>query len=180
MQAPMSSEVLQGHRPGENAGHFEGHAGPCAEQHCNPRRRAEAAFARIAATRMAGAPTCNAALQVELVDVLRWQDEWLGVLITPWAINLLLLPGGGRNFRALWPGDTQWWQFPSGAYEFLGNRERELGAYQVRALFSPALEFATQDAAREAARAALMALFSSAQSPLSHGVGSTEQEGNAA
>ena len=127
--------------------------------HRNPRARVEAAFSHIARTRMADVPVCNPALHVETVGFQRWQDEWLGILVTPWALNLMLLPGGGGVFRALWPGDSQWWQFPSGAYEFLGNREPGLGPYQVCSLFSPVFEFATQDAARDTAHAALAALF---------------------
>jgi [NiFe] hydrogenase assembly HybE family chaperone len=136
-----------------------GSPGAAFGHHRNPRVRVEAEFSRIARTRMAGVPICNPALQVETIGFQRWQDEWLGILITPWALNLMLLPGGGDAFRALWPGDSQWWQFPSGAYEFLGNREPGLGPYQVCSLFSPVFEFATQDAARDTARAALAALF---------------------
>lgn len=140
-------------------------AGMAGDERLNPRRRVEATFERMARTRMSGAAVCNPALQVELVCVRRWQDEWLGVLITPWAINLILMPGGGRAFRALWPGDTQWWRFPSGAFEFLGNREHGLGAYQMHTLYAPALQFMTQEAARQAAHGAMEALFEPAGRP---------------
>lgn len=160
----MSAQVPQGRPFAGRTGDLEAVADGGTERHLNPRCRIEAVFTRIAATRMAGAPVCNPALEVEMVGVRRWQDEWLGALITPWAINLMLLPGGGRRFRALWPGDTQWWQFPAGAYEFLGNREPGLGAYQVHSLFSPARDFVSQDLARTAARSALEALFEPAGS----------------
>jgi len=144
------------HPPGREApDELAGDAGP----HRNPHGRVEAAFARIARTRMADVPVCNPALRVEAVGFQRWQDEWLCILITPWALNLMLLPGGGSAFRAIWPGDSQWWQFPSGAYEFLGNREPGLGPYQMCSLFSPVFEFASQEAARDTARAALAALL---------------------
>lgn len=170
----MNREVTQGRDVPGGVGDVHIRAG--AERHLNPRRRIETVFARIAATRMAGAPVCNPALAVEMVDVRRWQDEWLGALITPWAISLMLLPGGGRRFRALWPGDTQWWQFPAGAYEFLGSREPDLGAYQVRSLFSPALDFTSQEVARTAARGALDALFDPAE-PASTGAARGRGEG---
>ena len=148
------------HPPGREApDELSADAGP----HRNPHGRVEAAFARIARTRMADVPMCNAALRVEAVGFQRWQDEWLCILITPWALNLMLLPGGGSAFRAIWPGDSQWWQFPSGAYEFLGNREPGLGPYQMCSLFSPVFEFASQEAARETARAALAALLEPAR-----------------
>jgi len=148
------------HPPGREApDELAGDAGP----HRNPHGRVEAAFARIARTRMADVPMCNPALHVEAIGFQRWQDEWLCILITPWALNLMLLPGGGSAFRAIWPGDSQWWQFPSGAYEFLGNREPGLGPYQMCSLFSPVFEFASQEAARETARAALAALLEPAR-----------------
>lgn len=125
----------------------------------DPVSRLERAFAAIAATRMAGLPLCNPALAVEACGFRPWNGLWLGVLVTPWAINLMLLPGGNPAFRRLAADQRQTWAFPSGAYAFHGAEEAGLGAYQSCSLFSPAFEFPCQDEARAAAAAALSALL---------------------
>lgn len=125
----------------------------------NPAPQLEAVFRRIADTRMAGLPFVNPALRVEAVGFRQWQGVWLGVLVTPWSINLLLLPAGGDAFRVLRNADMQVWQFPCGGYEFLGGHEEGVGHYQMCSLFSPALEFATHADAVATANAALDALF---------------------
>lgn len=124
----------------------------------DPASQVERAFAAIAATRMAGLPLCNPALAVEACGFRPWNGLWLGVLVTPWAINLMLLPDGNPAFRRLGADQRQTWAFPSGGYDFLGAEEDGLGAYQTCSLFSPVFEFACQDEAREAAQAALHAL----------------------
>ena len=41
---------------------------------------------------MAGVPMLNPALRVQAVGFRHWQSHWLGVLVTPWFMNLMLLP----------------------------------------------------------------------------------------
>ena len=55
----------------------------------------ERAFRQVAETRMQGVPLLNAALQVQAVGFAPLADEpgvALGVLVTPWFMNLLRLP----------------------------------------------------------------------------------------
>ena len=108
----------------------------------------EAAFARIAGTRMAGLPLNNPVLRVAGVG-FRALDErhQVGVLITPWAINLVLLGERSSHDLRLTADRRQTWDFPSGRYEFMGGDEPECGAYQFCSLFSPAFEFPDQDSA---------------------------------
>lgn len=122
----------------------------------------EAAFRRIAATRMAGLPILHPNLAVEAVDFRRWHGKWLGVLITPWAINLVMLPDSDPEFAALTVDRRQTWHFPSGEYDFMGGDEEECGAYQFCSLVSPVPEegVADQAAARALAAEVLVHLFS--------------------
>jgi [NiFe] hydrogenase assembly HybE family chaperone len=124
-----------------------------------PIEQVERVFGHIAATRMAGLPLNNPALRVEAVGFRLWQGDWLGVLVTPWAISLMLLPGGSGAFRELGADERQCWRFPSGAYDFMGSCEATLGPYQLCSLFSPAFEFATHEAACATAHAALDSLL---------------------
>jgi [NiFe] hydrogenase assembly HybE family chaperone len=120
-----------------------------------------AAFRRIGATRMAGMPLCNPALSVEAVAFRDWNAAQVGVLITPWSVNLVVLPGAALD--PLGTGEQRVWQFPSGAYEFMGGAEPECGSFDFCSLFSPPDEFAGQDAARAVARAVMAQLFEGAR-----------------
>lgn len=129
----------------------------------NPSGQLQAVFSTIAATRMADVPICNPALSVEALGFRRRADgHWAGVTITPWAINLLCLPGSEEGWPPLAPGSKYTWQFPSGHYEFTVAEEAQLGCYHLCSLFSPALEFANHEQARLTALAAAHALFGDA------------------
>jgi [NiFe] hydrogenase assembly HybE family chaperone len=120
--------------------------------------RIEAAFGRVARTGMAGMPFVNPALRVEAVGFREWQGQWLGVLVTPWSVNILLLP-----HSAPWPrlptGAERLVDLPAGRYRFIAGLDAELGEYHACSLFSPALEFADHAAAQATALAALEALL---------------------
>jgi [NiFe] hydrogenase assembly HybE family chaperone len=127
----------------------------------------QAAFERVRRERMAGLPFVNEALRVEVVGLRRWRGLWLGVLVTPWFMNLLLLPGDfaadDDGPAAAWPrlatGEYASFAFPAGVMSFLGGREGEAGEYLSCSLFSPMFEFAEQAAARQMAEACLLALL---------------------
>lgn len=131
-------------------------------------RRLEAVFARIQSERMTGVPILNPRLEVEAAAQRDWNGHSLSVLITPWFINLMLLPEteeGVAAFAALKPGANVLHKFPAGRFEFIVGEEGELGRYQMCSLFSPVLEFEDQEAARTAAVAALDALFDATLDP---------------
>lgn len=120
----------------------------------------EAAFRRIAATRMAGLPLNNLALRVQGVGFRRQDEGYLvGVLITPWTINLVMLASTPTPELHLAPDRRRTWDFPSGSYEFMGGEEPECGAYQFCSLFSPAFEFRDHVSAVETALSIMAALF---------------------
>jgi [NiFe] hydrogenase assembly HybE family chaperone len=121
----------------------------------------EAAFRRIADTRMQGLPICNDALQVQAVGFRPWQGNLLGVLLTPWAMNLVLLPQTDPTYRRLRVGECQRWRLPAAALDFMAGEEPDCGSYQACSLFSPAFEFADQQTAVATAEAVMEALFRS-------------------
>lgn len=125
----------------------------------NPAEAVEATFFRIRRERMADVPMLNPALAVEAVDLQRWQGHWLGVLVTPWSMSLLLLPGKTDDWQM--PGENQrrFVRFPAGDFAFLGSDEEGLGEFQTCSLFSPMDRFASQAQAVQTARAALVALL---------------------
>jgi [NiFe] hydrogenase assembly HybE family chaperone len=130
----------------------------------DPAARLEAAFRAIAAGRMRGLPFVNAALEVEAVGFAHWDAHWLGCLVSPWFMNLVLLPREAAAWQSVAPGDKVAYRFPAGTYEFVSGREDAIGEYQACSLFSPMFEFADHDSARLTAQAALQALFDAANS----------------
>jgi [NiFe] hydrogenase assembly HybE family chaperone len=125
----------------------------------DPSPQIERVFGQIHATRMAGLPFLNPVLRVEAVGFHRREGRWLGVLITPWFMNLMLLPDVPTSWHHVRYGDTVSYPFPSGVFEFISAREADLGDYQICSLFSPMFDFADQDGARATALAVMTALF---------------------
>ena len=121
-------------------------------------RRIEAAFERVARTAMADMPFVNRALRVEAVGLRVWEGHWLGVLVTPWSINILLLPRS-TQWPRLATGAERFVDLPAGRYRFVAGFDASLGEYHACSLFSPALEFIDHAAARATALAALDALL---------------------
>jgi [NiFe] hydrogenase assembly HybE family chaperone len=120
-------------------------------------------FDDIAATRMAGLPICNAALRVEVVGWREWSGRHVAVLVTPWTINLMLLPGS--ETLATLPLDAkQTWAFPSGSYDFMGLNDVALGVCHICPLVSPTLHIATQAEAVSIAGQIMEMLFVGEQS----------------
>lgn len=121
--------------------------------------RLEADFREIWHARMRDVPLCNALLQVQAAGFRRHEGRPLGVLVAPWCMNLVMLPGEGEDWSALVPGEKEVVAFPSGAYEFLHNRRAMTGGYKACSLFSAMGEFRSQAQAVAVAEAAMTALF---------------------
>ncbi|MEA1672088.1 [NiFe]-hydrogenase assembly chaperone HybE [Nitrospirillum sp. BR 11163] len=115
--------------------------------------RIEATFVRIAETRMVGVPVMNPALAVAMRGLHRHGGHWVGVLVTPWFMNLLLLPVADHGARRV--GEKAALALPSGGYEGIWGHEDELGGYWSCSLFSPMFDFADQETAAATADAAL-------------------------
>lgn len=132
--------------------------------HGNPSARLREVFSRIQVERMADVPLLNPALTVETVGFRLWQDSWLGVLITPWSMNLLAL-AGVTPFAPLGAHAVDSLTLPDGAVDFHGAFEPALGHYRQASLFSPMWQFANQDAARATAEEVMNLLFPAAPAP---------------
>ena len=124
----------------------------------DPSARLTDAF-RAVAQRMAGLGFVNPALEVEAVAFALWEGRWLGVMLTPWFMNLTLTPHDPAAWRPLGPGAKRHYRFPAGDYEFIGAHDEAIGEYQVCSLFSPLLEFDDHETARFVATLAREALF---------------------
>ncbi|MDO5604710.1 MAG: [NiFe]-hydrogenase assembly chaperone HybE [Paracoccus sp. (in: a-proteobacteria)] len=128
--------------------------------HIDARTRALVAdFREIWHSKMRDVPMVNTALHVEAVGFRLHEGRPLGVLISPWFMNLILLAGDGEDWASLTPGAKEVIGFPSGDYEFLHNVREMVGGYKACSLFSPMEDFSSQLQAVEVARAVMAALF---------------------
>lgn len=128
----------------------------------DPSPRVVAHFQHVWATAMHDMPFVNPALSVEAIGFQRQDGDWLGVVITPWFINLFLLPGGGALWHDLPTGEHTAVGLPVGELEFIGDNpgaEAAVSAYQYCPLLSPVQQVETQDAARAIALDALAAVL---------------------
>jgi [NiFe] hydrogenase assembly HybE family chaperone len=129
----------------------------------SPADAVEEAFFRIQRDQMCDVPILNPALSVEAVDFQRWQGHWLGIVVTPWCMSMLLVPGCSENWVSVGENKRRFIRFPAGDFAFLGSEEVELGEYQSCPLFSPMGKFSTQSEATMTARASMIALLTSPQ-----------------
>jgi [NiFe] hydrogenase assembly HybE family chaperone len=122
----------------------------------------ETTFNEILDKRMRDLPVVNASLSVQAVGFNRFGEDWLGVLITPWFMNLMLLPGPNSHWRTQQPGTKIEKHFPYGVFEFTLGSEPQMGIYALCSLFSPMFQFENQVAALAAAQSALQGLLAEA------------------
>lgn len=118
--------------------------------------RLQQIFQDIQQQRMQDVPILNPVIHVESVGFRVWNGDSVGILITPWFMNLIILPV--TPVLQLRTGETVNYSFPSAHYEFLSNTEAELTYYSC-SLFSPMFEFASQASAHAVATAVLELLF---------------------
>ena len=110
----------------------------------SPAGALEAAFRAIHQRQMKDVPVLNPALGVEAVGFRAWEQHWLGILITPWFMNLLLLPRVTAAWKPIAVGESRHYRFPAGVFEFIGGQDAALGDYQACSLFSPMFDFTSQ------------------------------------
>lgn len=119
----------------------------------------ETLFRRIHVERMADVPITNEDIKVTAVGFQQWENSYLGILVTPWFMNLMLLPGRTENWDDQQELSKRKYCFPSGRYTFLTGYEPDIGKYQMCSLFSPMYEFADNDAAVDTAKFAIKELL---------------------
>lgn len=133
---------------------------PAASQRAEMEARTKALvadFTEVFHAKMRDLPMVNQALHVQAVGFQPHEGGYLGILVTPWFMNLVFLPGPDR--AALKVGAKEVLVFPSGEYEFMHAAREMVGPYMACALFSPMGDFTSQLQAVDVARAAMGELF---------------------
>lgn len=115
-------------------------------------------FTHIGETAMRELPIYNHALQVEAIGFKPMAAGWLGVLITPWFINVMLLPK--HKQEATMPlGEKVTHKLISGEHDFSVGEDDELGRYDFLTLASPTLKYKSHQAACDVAQKVLAKLL---------------------
>ncbi|MCL2344683.1 MAG: [NiFe]-hydrogenase assembly chaperone HybE [Desulfobulbus sp.] len=114
-------------------------------------------YRQVWQTQMRDLPFVNPALHVEAIGFVRHAGDWLGVVVTPWFLNLFLLNGGGGLWRDIPAGQRRTVELPCGALQFIADDDPAIGSYQYCPLIAPVTAIPDMGAARQAASDALHA-----------------------
>ena len=115
-------------------------------------------FERVLDERMRGMPIINPRLRVATVGFRKFEGRLLGVLVTPWFMNLVLLPDGEEWAEEL-QGDAISLDFPSGTIEFRLNKDEDLGSWLSAVLFRSMRDMPDQETACSIAAEIMKDLF---------------------
>lgn len=119
-------------------------------------------FEHIYVAHMQDVPIVNPRVQVEAVGFQDYEGHQLGVLITPWFMNLVLLVSGDAWADSA-QGDKSSLEFPSGPIEFTISCDEELGTYLTAVLFRTVSDMPDQETARAIAQQVMKDLFVAAK-----------------
>jgi [NiFe] hydrogenase assembly HybE family chaperone len=118
----------------------------------------EICYRRIGESSMRDLPIYNDVLAVEAVGFRTYNEALAGILITPWFMNLILLPTDA-SLASRNPGSSFSHAFPVGAIDFNVGDIEGIGRIASCSLFSPMFEFSTMEQARAIAEAAFMEIL---------------------
>lgn len=118
-----------------------------------------ARFQQIGIERVYGLPIYNEALSVEAVDFQACEGGLIGVLVTPWFMNIMLLPEDTSPYQSKELGEKVKYQLESGEHEFVIGEDEEVGQYLFRTITSPTHCYKKQIAAINNGKKALTALL---------------------
>ncbi len=107
---------------------------------------------------MSNVAICNDRLAVEAVDFQPFGALALGIVVTPWFMNVTLAPCCDGALPPALPGAATPVALPAGQVDFTAGELDGFGPLWTCSLFSPMDEFADHAGARATAAAALEAL----------------------
>lgn len=103
----------------------------------NPSDLLEAAFGQVAAGEMQALPFYQHQLPVRAVGFTRHEEQWVGVMLTPWLLSLMILPGPEQEWPARRLGERIGVALPCGNATFVVSELEGVGQYLSCSLQSP-------------------------------------------
>ena len=123
-------------------------------------------FRKIHTERMLDMPFLNSRLEVGAVGFREFGEHAVGVLVTPWFMNLVLLPGE-QEWSQLAQGSVVEVALPGSDIEFNVSHDDDFGTHLSAALFSSVADFPDQDTAVAIATEIVHQLFEPKSEPKS-------------
>ena len=121
-------------------------------------------YRTVHAERMHGLPIVNPALEVAAIGFREFDSHELGVLLTPWFMNLVLLPRSAEWYGVA-QGEEVELEMPSGPVAFTTCDDERLGLYLSAILFRTVTDFPDQATALDVGRAVMEELFTPPKVP---------------
>jgi len=115
-------------------------------------------FEGVRQTRMRELPLLNNRLTVDAVGFESMGVHEIGVLITPWFMNLVVLPGDDQ-WDELAQGSRCQVELPAGCMEFNVGGNESIGTFLTAVLFRAVTDFPDHETARDVAREVMSRLF---------------------
>ncbi|MFC0225570.1 hydrogenase-2 assembly chaperone [Serratia aquatilis] len=103
----------------------------------NPATQLEAAFQAIAASDMQGLPFFQPQIPVRACGFQLFEHQWIGSLLTPWMLSLLVLPGPEQIWQRRAVGEKLALILPCGNVRFTVGEINGCGQYLASSLMSP-------------------------------------------
>lgn len=132
---------------------------PAVARQEDPTEFLEAHYRQVWQTRMQDLPFVNPALGVSAVGFRRYRGDWVGVMVTPWFLNLFLVSGGGELWGDIPAGERRYLELPCGTLQFIADDDPDLGPYQYCPLIAPVTNLPDMASALAAAGDALRTAF---------------------
>ncbi|MBV8042404.1 hydrogenase-2 assembly chaperone [Pluralibacter sp.] len=103
----------------------------------NPTPQLEAAFQAIADRDMRELPFYRPQIPVRACGFQRFEQQWVGGMLTPWMLSLLVLPGPGETWQRRAVGEKLALRLPCGDVRFSVGEIDGCGQYLASSLMSP-------------------------------------------
>ncbi|EKN3981767.1 hydrogenase-2 assembly chaperone [Yersinia enterocolitica] len=103
----------------------------------NPAALLEQVFGQVAADEMRGLPFYRDHIPLRACGFQLFEQQWIGALLTPWMLSLVVLPGPQQSWQRRAVGERLMLALPCGTIGFTVSEIACCGQYLSRSLMSP-------------------------------------------
>ncbi|HDL6590686.1 TPA: hydrogenase-2 assembly chaperone [Yersinia enterocolitica] len=103
----------------------------------NPAALLEQVFGQVAVDEMRGLPFYRDHIPLRACGFQLFEQQWIGALLTPWMLSLVVLPGPQQSWQRRAVGERLMLALPCGTIGFTVSEIAGCGQYLSRSLMSP-------------------------------------------